>query len=83
MSMPSREAVRVAVIFEPGRGLRPVWFTRGHHKYTVKETTYRWQGRRGDKPLLHFAVSDGEALFELIYSPLDGTWTLNDQQAPA
>ena len=78
--MARKEPVRVAVIFEPGKRLRPVWFDRKHQKYLVKETTYSWQDRVGDKPLLHFAVTDGEALYELVYNLLDGTWTLKDQQ---
>jgi hypothetical protein len=49
----------------------------------VKETTYRWQDQVGDRPLMHFAVTDGEGLFVLTYSPLDSTWTLTDQQAVA
>ncbi|TLM67843.1 MAG: hypothetical protein FDZ69_03330 [Deltaproteobacteria bacterium] len=79
--MPKREPVRVAVIFEPGKRLRPVWFDRHRCRHMVRETTYSWQGRAGDKPLLHFTVTDGEALFELVYNPLDGTWLLSDQQA--
>ncbi|MDT8442449.1 MAG: hypothetical protein RQ723_12425 [Desulfuromonadales bacterium] len=79
--MAKPEKVRVAAIFEPGRGVRPVWFDRQRRQYLVKETTYRWQDRVGDKPLLHFAVTDGEALYELVYSPLEGSWTLLDQQA--
>lgn len=78
--MRRREPVRVAVIFEPGRGLRPVWFDRRNRKHVVRETTYRWQDREGDKPRLHFTVTDGDALFELVYTPLDGTWTLVNQE---
>jgi hypothetical protein len=78
--MPGREPVRVAVIFEPGKRPRPVWFDRKHRKHVVMETTYCWQDRIGDKPQLHFAVTDGEALYELVYNLLDGTWTLVGQQ---
>lgn len=81
--MPKGEPVRVAVIFEPGKGLRVVWFDRHRQQHQVKETTYRWQDRKGDQPLMHFAVTDGEGLFVLTYSPLDSTWTITDQQAVA
>jgi hypothetical protein len=81
MTMPVRDPVRVAVIFEPGKRPRPVWFDRRHHKHVVKETTYSWQDRSGNKPELHFTVTDGEALFELVYNLLDGTWTLADREA--
>jgi len=79
--MPARESIRVAVIFEPGRRLRPVWFDRKNQRCQVKEITYAWQDRRGDKVLQHFTVTDGEALYELIYCAADGTWTLGAQQA--
>jgi len=79
--MPTREPVRVAVIFEPGKRMRPVWFDRKHRKHVVKETTYSWQDRVGDKPMQHFTVTDGEGLFELVYNILDGTWMLVNRQA--
>lgn len=75
-----REPIRVAVIFEPGKGLRPVWFDRKHEKHLIKEVTYRWQDYVGEKPQLHFAVTDGDALYELVYNPLDSTWIITNQQ---
>ena len=77
----SRKTIRVAVIFEPGKRLRPVWFEHNRRQHRVVETTYSWNDKVGETPLVHFAVSDGEALFELVYSPLDGSWTLASQQA--
>jgi hypothetical protein len=79
--MARQEPVRVAVIFAPGKGLRPVWFDRHRQKHVVREVTYSWQDRIGEKPLLHFAVTDGEALYELVYNLLDSSWVLVDQQA--
>ncbi len=79
--MFSGEKVRVAAIFEPGKRIRPVWFERHRRQHKVVETTYNWSGKVGEKPLIHFVVSDGEAWFELVYHPLDGSWTLASQQA--
>ena len=75
------ENIRVAAIFEPGKPIRPVWFQLGHRQHKVAETTYTWKDRVGETPLVHFAVSDGEALFELVYHPLEGRWTLASRQA--
>ena len=75
------EKIRVAAIFEPGKRICPVWFERNRRQHKVVETTYSWSDRIGDTPLQHFAVTDGEALYELIYNPLDGSWTLASQQA--
>jgi hypothetical protein len=73
--------VRVAAIFEPGKRIRPVWFERNRRQHRVVETTYCWRDQVGDTLRIHFTVSDGEALFELIYSPVAGNWTLRDQLA--
>lgn len=71
----------MAAIFEPGKPIRPVWFERRRRQHKVVETTYRWHTRIGDSDFSHFAVSDGEALYELVYDPQDGSWTVRDQQA--
>lgn len=76
-----REPVRVAVIFTPGRLIRPVWFEWNRKKHTVTETTYSWQDKSGDATLLHYAVADGEALYELVYNTRDQSWTLNGMEA--
>jgi hypothetical protein len=75
------EKVRVAAIFEPGKRIRPVWFERNRRQHRVVETTYCWSDQIGDTSFIHFTVSDGEALFELIYNLKDGSWTLATQQA--
>lgn len=76
-----REPVRVAAVFAPGLQIKPVWFDWQRKKYTVRETTYYWKDRAGDATLLHFSVTDGTALFELIYNTVDQGWTLNGVEA--
>ncbi len=76
-----REPVRVAVIFTPGRNIRPVWFDWKRRKHTVLETPYSWPEKAGDKLFLHFAVMDGEALYELVYDTREQSWTLNGVEA--
>lgn len=71
------ESVRVAAVFGPGNLLRPVWFDWNRKKHTVTEVTYTWKDKAGDATLLHFAVSDGTALYELTYDTTEQTWTLN------
>lgn len=71
-----REEIRVAVIFGPGSRLQPVWFDWGRRKYAVREVTYTWQARRGERTILHFAVTDGASLFELAYDTAGQTWEL-------
>jgi len=73
--------IRLAAIFEPGKPVRPVWFELDRRKHTLQEATYRWQDRLGEGTLLHFTVSDGQALYEIIYNPVEQSWTLHEQQA--
>ena len=68
--------IRVRAIFESGRAIRPVWFDWQRKKYTVTEITYRWQEQSGETKMLHFTVSDGQDLFELIYDTDRLTWLL-------
>jgi len=73
--------IRLAAIFEPGKPVHLVWFELNRRKHTLQEPTYRWQDRVGEATLLHFTVSDGEALYEIVYNPTDLSWTLHEQQA--
>ncbi len=72
-----KEPIRIATIFTPGRQLKPVWFDWHNRKHTILETTYFWKEMVGNTLLLHFSVSDGEAMFELIYNTSDQSWILN------
>jgi hypothetical protein len=80
--MQTGKPVRIAVVFELGKKVKPVWFQLNRQQYKIKETTYYWKDRVGDTPLLHFAVTtEGEeALYELIYNTHDQSWTLYPQQ---
>jgi hypothetical protein len=77
---PIREPIRVAVVFGPGRQIKPVWFEWRRRKHAIQQTTYTWTDQVGDDTRLHFSVSDGEALFELVYSTASQHWTLLNLQ---
>ncbi len=76
---PRGVPVRIAVIYEPGKRIKPVWFELNRRQYRIVETTYQWKDKVGETSFLHYAVSDGQSLYELIFNPLDQTWTLNTQ----
>ncbi len=75
------EHIRVAAVFGPGASIRPVWFDWQKRKHTVTEITYTWKDRAGNTTLLHFAVSDGSAIFELTYDTGRQIWTLDRIEA--
>lgn len=69
--------IRIAVVFEPDKKAKPIWFELNHQKYVVKETTYYWKDKVGETPLLHYAVTTDEALYELVFNVTDQNWTLH------
>lgn len=75
----SGRPIRIAVVFEPGKPARPVWFELDRRKHVISRTTYRWHNQVGGRSLFHYAVSDGDALYELVYDPVDHSWRLYQQ----
>jgi hypothetical protein len=71
-----KELIRVAVVFGPGRAIRPVWFDWHNRKHDVLETTYTWSDLKGSARRLHFAVRDDGGLYELTYDTAEQTWEL-------
>ncbi len=76
-----REPIRTAVLFTPGEQIKPVWFDWRRRQHRIVRTTYRWQEKQGETLLLHFAVTDGETLYELIYNVQQQQWLLNSREA--
>ena len=70
------ERVKVAAVFAPGCQIKPVWFEWRRQKHAITELSYFWKDHEGDAARLHFAVSDGCNLFELIFNLSDQIWTL-------
>lgn len=79
--VPREKNLRLAAIFEPGKPLRPVWFQLGRRQHKVQQVTYHWRDQHGESERLHFTVSDGEALYELIYDLQAQSWSLHAQGA--
>jgi hypothetical protein len=73
---PVKELIRTAVIFTPGQQIKPAWFEWRRRQHRIIRTTYHWQEQHGATKLLHFSVTDGEALYKLIYNTNDQNWLL-------
>jgi hypothetical protein len=76
------ERVKVAAVFAPGCKIKPVWFEWRRQKHAVKETSYFWKDSDGAATRLHFAVTDGSNLFELMFNLSDQNWTLEGVEGP-
>ncbi|MBU5638147.1 hypothetical protein KOM00_15560 [Geomonas sp. Red69] len=70
------DSIRVAAIFAPGAGIRPVWFEWRRQKRAVTRLSYFWTDSLGGATRLHFAVCDDSNLYELMYDTSDQNWTL-------
>jgi hypothetical protein len=70
------ELIRTAAIFTPGERIKPVWFDWRRRQHKILETSYFWKEQVGDTVLLHFSVTDGGALFELVYDTREQLWRL-------
>lgn len=71
------EQIRVGAVHGPGSRLRPVWFDWRRRKHDIREITYHWRHREGSDLILHYAVTDGTALYELIYNATQQVWMLH------
>ena len=75
--MRVKEPIRVAVVFGPGRTIKPVWFDWHNRKHAIIETTYTWTDMKGSARRLHFSVRDEGGLYELTYDTTEQTWELS------
>jgi hypothetical protein len=75
------EPVRVGAVFGPGSLIRPAWFDWRRRKYEVEEVTYRWHEQEGSSTAIHFTVTAGGALYELVFDTGRQNWVLAGQEA--
>jgi hypothetical protein len=70
------EAVDVGVLFRKGAPAAPRWFRWSGRKYDVEKVESFWRGRRGEAPLLFFAVSSAGNVYELCCDQKTLAWSL-------
>jgi hypothetical protein len=83
------EPVKVEVVFEinpclrndkgtvfPHHRLKPRSFLWRNREYYVEEITYVWREAIGDALVYHFAVTQGDNVFELCFNNSTMDWVL-------
>lgn len=70
------ESVSVMASFAPPYKIKPVSFEWSGRTIEVKEITYTWKSREGQKDIYHFSISDGGTLFELAFDTSSLLWRL-------
>jgi len=75
------EYVKVLATFAPAYKIRPVKFHWAGRTIRVSEITYTWRSKEGRKDIYHFALTDGSALYELLYDAESLLWRLENLEA--
>jgi hypothetical protein len=79
MPVEINENVKVGVVFNRGE-IRPVWFLWKGRQIRIRETTFTWKTWQGSAPVLHFSVTDGESLYEIIYHTQTFQWMVENAE---
>lgn len=75
------KGIRVGVIHGPKGQIRPIWFDLHRRQHRIVQVTNSWRERCGEMLLIYFHVTDGGALYELIYCPTSAHWSLQQIEA--
>ena len=68
------EDITVLASFGMSYGIKPLSFTWSGRTIEIKEVTYTWKTKEGQKVLHHFTVTDGNTLFELTFDSVSLLW---------
>ncbi|HOJ39151.1 MAG TPA: hypothetical protein PKX93_06770 [bacterium] len=70
------EPIKVATIFTQGK-VKICWFIWKGKRRDAVNTTFFWKSYRGEKRIYHFALSNGQEVFEISFCPEDLSWYLD------
>jgi len=70
------EDITVLVSFGMPYRIKPISFTWSGRLIKIKEVTYAWKTKEGQKDLHHFSVTDGSTLFELTFDAVSLLWKI-------
>ena len=74
------KSIRVAVIFEPGKHAKPIWFDMNGDKATVLEECYFWLSNEGKAQISHYSLNTEKGLYELQFNSIDQGWRIKITQ---
>jgi len=70
------ENITVLASFGMPHRIKPLSFTWSGRTIEIKEVTYTWKTKEGQKDLHHFSVTDGSTLFELTFDAVSLLWKI-------
>jgi hypothetical protein len=68
------EGIAVLASFGMPYRIKPLSFAWSGRTIEIKEVTYTWKTKEGQKDLHHFSVTDGSTLFELTFDAVSLLW---------
>jgi hypothetical protein len=69
------EPINVGAVFSRG-AIKPVWFSWNGRQIRIREVTFTWKTQEGNAGLLHFSVTDGQGLYEVVYNMTTMGWKI-------
>ena len=79
--MRVEESITVLASFNMPYRVRPLSFTWSGRTIEIKEVTYTWKTKEGQKDLHHFSVTDGNTLYELKFDAVSLLWKIESLEA--
>lgn len=75
------DAINVLASFGMPYRIKPLKFNWSGRLIDVKEITYSWKTREGQKEIYHFSVTDGKTLYELTFDADSLIWRIENLEA--
>jgi hypothetical protein len=76
-TVQSNTKVKVAVVFEPGQPMRPVWFEiAGQERVQVNQVCAMWTSSRGAARIITFEIWDSRERYSLSFDAQALTWSV-------
>jgi hypothetical protein len=69
------EPINVGAVFSRG-AIKPVWFSWNGREIRIREVTFTWKTQEGNAGLLHFSVTDGQGLYEVVFNKATMGWRI-------
>ncbi|MCX8023470.1 MAG: hypothetical protein N2745_11950 [Syntrophorhabdaceae bacterium] len=73
--------VKVIALFDPSFKIRPLKFKWSGRVIDVREVTYTWKSKEGERVIYNFSLTDGSALYQLSYDTKNLLWRLENIEA--
>ena len=73
------EPIVVGAVFSHG-GVKPAWFAWNGREIRIREIAFTWKTREGSASILHFSVTGGQGLYEIIYNTQTFGWRISSME---